>query len=546
MVAIEFLLNEDTSSTAAMPYPDSQHQHHNRCMEPAGKRRKLAPKLNASASFPSGPRSKLYQHEPGHIVPDAPHHSRRHEFEALKRHLHDAAMIINRQTSHLSTSYAKVSLLPESLSDAATPEATRTRGSPHGLTPGSKLTFDEARVLVCTTFVGNTTPDMSDFHSWLWNTPSLAAQTTIEGIFLGPPTVLLLSMSTSLWASVQHDKIWNYLGNITSCNLASLYSKMVGAPATSTAVTEPSTATTMAPEAAKDERPDEQTSPTAEIHQSWAANGLEQLKALSHVRHRSGDAAVNTSPQRAILPVAMPALHPGFRNLTRSEPMPVLDSGTGSTGARMRRMLGKPDIRCAHCSHTPFKDASSLRKHIAAAHTRPFPCAFYFAGCTSIFGSKNEWKRHIASQHLCLQYYRCSICSQTTSEGKDIEFNRKDLFTQHLRRMHAPFKRDLTRGENGQQQSERNMQQACLKQRRRPPQRSSCPKSGCVKTFEGPTAWDEWTAHVGRHMEKGEGENLGVDDLLLRYALDEGIIERVGDKGYQLCKSHTSLREGEP
>ncbi|KAF1738516.1 hypothetical protein CRV24_000442 [Beauveria bassiana] len=259
----------------------------------------------------------------------------------------------------------------------------------------------------------------------------------------------------------------------------------------------------MAPEAAKDERPDEQTSPTAEIHQSWAANGLEQLKALSHVRHRSGDAAVNTSPQRAILPVAMPALHSGFRNLTRSEPMPVLDSGTGSTGARMRR-------------------------------------------CTSIFGSKNEWKRHIASQHLCLQYYRCSICSQTTSEEKDIEFNRKDLFTQHLRRMHAPFKRALTRGENGQQQSERNMQQACLKQRRRPPQRSSCPKSGCVKTFEGPTAWDEWTAHVGRHMEKGEGENLGVDDLLLRYALDEGIIERVGDKGYQLCKSHTSLREGEP
>ncbi|KAM3497409.1 hypothetical protein MY10362_009241 [Beauveria mimosiformis] len=420
------------------------------CMEPAGKRRELAPKLNASASFPSGPRSKLYQYE-----------------LALKRHLHDAAMIINRQTSQLNTSYANVSLLPESLSDAATPEATRTRGGPHGLTPGSKLTFDEARVLVCTTFVGNATPDMSDFRSWLCNTPPLAAQTTIEGIFLGPPTVLLLSMSTSLWASVQHDKIWNYLGNITSCNLASLYSKMVGAPATSTAVTEPSTTTTMAPEAAKDERPDELTSPIAKIHQSLAANGLEQLKALSHVRHRSGDAAVNTSPQRAVLPVAMPTLHPGFRNLTRSEPMPVLDSGTGSTGARMR-------------------------------------------------------------------------------QGKDIEFNGKDLFTQHLRRMHAPFKRALTRGENGQQQSERNMQQACLKQRRRPPQRSSCSKPGCVKTFEGPTAWDEWTAHVGRHMEKGEGENLGVDDLLLRYALDEGIIERVGDKGYQLCKSHTSLREGEP
>jgi len=110
----------------------------------------------------------------------------------------------------------------------------------------------------------------------------------------------------------------------------------------------------------------------------------------------------------------------------------------------------KQDTRCSLCSHAPFKDSSSLRKHIAAAHTRPFPCAFSFAGCTSTFGSKNEWKRHIASQHLCLTFYRCSSCPQSTVEGKGNEFNRKDLFTQHLRRMHAPFaiKKAIAKGDS--------------------------------------------------------------------------------------------------
>ncbi|KAJ6784353.1 hypothetical protein PWT90_10499 [Aphanocladium album] len=801
-------------------------------MEPAGKRRKLAPRLNASASSPPDPHSAQYQHKlvclaplapfpsppsscsaalpptaadplqphPSHIVPDAPHHSQRNEFEAFARHLHDAAILINRQSVQRSTSYTNVSVLllgwqddsaaieniralqqvlvtdyryhtqtwqiptvanpsiklslglasflesaqpnqllivyysghgylgsdnqlywassphetaaklkwnsirclfedaqsdilllldtcavpdainsshglkqviaacspetarhastsarasssrayfspclnaalrhlsrrpsfsapqlcreikiiaqapaysapgysssnfepqflslspdqgkdielapfTESSPEPATPEiASRPRDSPLSPKSGPKLTFDEARILVCTTFVGDATPDMSAFHSWLQNTPPLAAQITVEGMFLGPPTVLLISMPTSLWSNVQHDKIWFYLGTITSRNMVALYDKMVGSSNMSTTAAATNAAKTPAEStptqtharrpsnsywpaaghSTKDGQQDGQTSPTARLYQSLAAGGLgvkpkaevadtaemeeaaEQLKALSHVRHRSGDAA--TSPaQRAALPVSMPSLHPGFRNLTRSESMPVLDGGSGSAGAKVRRILGRPDIRCAHCSHAPFKDSSSLRKHIAAAHTRPFPCAFYFGGCTSTFGSKNEWKRHIASQHLCLQYYRCSICSQTNVDGKGNEFNRKDLFTQHLRRMHAPLevKRALARGGNSQQQADwenyvKDMQQTCLIQRRLPPQRSSCPKPGCLNTFEGPTAWDEWTEHVGRHMEKGEGDNLGVDALLRQYALDEGIIERVAENQYRICNT---------
>ena len=38
-----------------------------------------------------------------------------------------------------------------------------------------------------------------------------------------------------------------------------------------------------------------------------------------------------------------------------------------------------------------------------------------------------------------LHYYRCSQYPQSVDEGKSNEFNCKDLFTQHLRRIHAPY-----------------------------------------------------------------------------------------------------------
>lgn len=209
----------------------------------------------------------------------------------------------------------------------------------------------------------------------------------------------------------------------------------------------------------------------------------------------------------------------------------------------------KTDTRCSMCSHAPFKDSSSLRKHIAAAHTRPFPCAFAFAGCNSTFGSKNEWKRHIASQHLCLTFYRCSSCPQSQTEGKGNEFNRKDLFTQHLRRMHAPFAIKKQRGQGDNrllaewENHVKSMQADCLVHRRQPPQRSACPKEDCVTVFEGAGSWDDWTEHVGRHMEKGEAGRLGVDSLLADWALGEGIIEMRGGE-YRLVGSEREQSGG--
>ncbi|KAH7121339.1 hypothetical protein EDB81DRAFT_228235 [Dactylonectria macrodidyma] len=458
------------------------------------------------------------------------------------------------------------------------------------------LRFDEPRILVCTTFVGDASPDMSFFTQWLHNTPPLGAKIAVEGMFLGPPTMLLISMPHSIWNVVQHDKVCCFLGYISSHNMIHLYQRLVGSSGIKPSAKEVEdgrillearehavgTPTRIRREVEGHEhsfrssvsrdgpgtgdRPEfPQTSPSAgpfppvtpvtphakakdDVEDSAEMQeAAEQLKALSHVRHRSDEALKPADRPRTTLPDGLPEVRAEEANSHDATESGADDSAI-SVDFKMtpkakapRRSLPKQDTRCNHCSHAPFKDSSSLRKHIAAAHTRPFPCAFFFAGCTSTFGSKNEWKRHIASQHLCLQYYRCSACTQSTAEGRGNEFNRKDLFTQHLRRMHAPFqiKRAIAKGDSKLQTEwethVKEMQQSCLVQRRHPPQRSACPKPGCLTVFEGPTSWDEWTEHVGRHMEKGEGQRLGVDALLQKWALEENIIESKGDNEYRLC-----------
>lgn len=311
-------------------------------------------------------------------------------------------------------------------------------------------------------------------------------------------------------------------------------------------------------------------------HESEMHEAAVQLKALSHVRPPSHDNSGSRQERGQSHGHLLddpnhnsPSYHsPRQHSISSHQQQDMNDHSdidgdlynagayaTPSTSrAKPRKSLtksvsNKTDTRCSMCSHAPFKDSSSLRKHVAAAHTRPFPCAFAFAGCTSTFGSKNEWKRHIASQHLCLTYYRCSSCPQSQTEGKGNEFNRKDLFTQHLRRMHAPFaiKKQRGAGDNRLvtewENHVKQMQTDCLVHRRQPPQRSACPKEDCVTVFEGNGSWDDWTEHVGRHMEKGEAGRLGVDGLLAEWALNEGIIEMRGGE-YRLVGAERDGAQG--
>ncbi|KAI9657597.1 MAG: hypothetical protein M1821_002773 [Bathelium mastoideum] len=204
-----------------------------------------------------------------------------------------------------------------------------------------------------------------------------------------------------------------------------------------------------------------------------------------------------------------------------------------------------------------------------ASVARPFPCPLAPYNCASAFGSKNEWKRHISSQHLRLGYWRCDLCADPTDRPND--FNRKDLFTQHLRRMHAaalqepqpPLADSSTptkappsapekssslssaRGADGPTGSgsggasnadaEATIVQRCYRPLREAPLVSSC--LFCTKRFEGAGSWEKRVEHVGKHFEterKAGREpapvgQWGVDEALEAWLEREGMIGRSGE-----------------
>lgn len=203
---------------------------------------------------------------------------------------------------------------------------------------------------------------------------------------------------------------------------------------------------------------------------------------------------------------------------------------------------------CKRQSSRSSSKASSSDK--GQSPNRVFVCSFSHYGCESTFSSKNEWKRHVASQHLQLGFYRCDLGSCNTNNAKTKpsrngfdsgsynrvanDFNRKDLFTQHQRRMHAPWmrdKRDPTETEkNDFEQSLDDVRARCWHEQRKPPLRSRC--GFCGRSFVGPQSWDERMEHVGRHFEKDQ-QQLGpeAEDVELRkWAVDEGLVRLAGGR----------------
>lgn len=229
---------------------------------------------------------------------------------------------------------------------------------------------------------------------------------------------------------------------------------------------------------------------------------------------------------------------------------------------------------CPQCSST-FPSISALNKHTLAIHTRPFVCSFRLYGCSSTFGSKNEWKRHVSSQHLRLGIYRCDIgsCvpqtktnqhhrkSSSTSgtyldtlkaaaamppardsiDAKEAlghnDFNRKDLFTQHVRRMHGPPSSAPSAEREHFDANLETIRSRCWIPLRNPPPRSRCgfcygsdtpntDKSNGKGVFD---SWDERMEHVGKHLEKGMDAEKESEDLILReWMLTEGLISKDG------------------
>ena len=170
---------------------------------------------------------------------------------------------------------------------------------------------------------------------------------------------------------------------------------------------------------------------------------------------------------------------------------------------------------------------------------RYFPCCLAPYNCLSTFSSKNEWKRHVSTQHIKQGFWRCDLCA-TTVDPHDREtvyhndFNRKDLFRQHLRRMHAAPATQSHRSQKEYPVTEDNIAEhetRCFTILRETPAQSKC--LFCDETFSGPSSWDNRMEHVGRHLEKDrKAANSKIwnvntwnkDTELERWYYNEGII----------------------
>ncbi|KAM3464525.1 hypothetical protein MY5147_000428 [Beauveria neobassiana] len=243
-------------------------------------------------------------------------------------------------------------------------------------------------------------------------------------------------------------------------------------------------------------------------------------------------------------------------------PYPTPSSAPPSTLPSMRNLTENGTRDCTECNLT-FRDAPTLQKHIKSEHTRPLLCVFHYAGCTSRFASKNEWKRHVASQHLALRYWICTegACGQTRGPSTRSRaaslpafgsiFNRKDLYTQHIRRMHlipegSPILGPASKKPMPSEIEDRmrELQTNAARTRCSLPRFMLCPAPGCTTEFHGANAWDDRMEHVACHLERAAaGEELLVnfggsgDWTLTDWAASEGVnVTRQTSSGsWKLC-----------
>ncbi|KAL2196450.1 hypothetical protein P885DRAFT_37782 [Corynascus similis CBS 632.67] len=228
----------------------------------------------------------------------------------------------------------------------------------------------------------------------------------------------------------------------------------------------------------------------------------------------------------------------------------------------------KARLGCPECKQRAFTTQADLDAHIKKEHRRPFSCVFDFAGCSRTFGSKNEWKRHVSTQHLLLNYWVCTegACAKAsqdpsphrylTADSNDNPhgaiFNRKDLFTQHLKRMHAPkeikdllppaaSKRGPSKGSNttattGTKLSNphttalvaqwtarvKHLQDTAIRPRCHLPTLMRCPVAGCVAApFRGADAWNRRMEHVAKHMDGTGGSGQANTKNNTNVAIEE-------------------------
>ncbi|KAL4927102.1 putative C2H2 finger domain protein [Aspergillus undulatus] len=256
----------------------------------------------------------------------------------------------------------------------------------------------------------------------------------------------------------------------------------------------------------------------------------------------------------------------------QSEPEPPKPSRKArkqTTQNRVQKRASKPGSKKTPAKSNRVEQATASKHTPKKTTDRRFECCFARYGCTSTFPSKNEWKRHVSSQHIQPGFFRCDVgrCSlnnkhqhrsasshshqsqspsPTSSHSNTIppsptflvnDFNRKDLFIQHQRRMHAPWNQNCSTGskpvKNFVSQADKDAFEAtlegvtkrCWRQLRAPPTLSRC--GFCSMEFRGANAWKERMEHVARHLEKRDPGPEQEDIPLREWAEENGVIRCV-------------------
>lgn len=170
------------------------------------------------------------------------------------------------------------------------------------------------------------------------------------------------------------------------------------------------------------------------------------------------------------------------------------------------------------------KGTTNSPSSTGADRGKTYSCSFKQYGCESTFNTKNEWKRHFASQHLKLEYYRCDLKGCDGPSKGPNDFNRKDLFTQHLRRMHAPWtgrKTVPTAAETADFEAKLDEHaRRCMHTLRAPPAKTSCVECN-NKVF---TDWSKRMEHMSQHYENDSQFEEARDPELERWAFQENIL----------------------
>ncbi|KAK5987255.1 hypothetical protein PT974_11379 [Cladobotryum mycophilum] len=238
--------------------------------------------------------------------------------------------------------------------------------------------------------------------------------------------------------------------------------------------------------------------------------------------------------------------------------------GQGESQFRTGSRSGRPQRRAAASSggRTPQARHSGcvLKRRQSPKPNRPYKCVFDFAGCLTTFDTKNEWKRHVLTQHVCLNYWICEEGSCATTRGSGTQhrshllpalgsiFNRKDLYTQHVRRMHPQAIGHVLDSDGRLPSPEaadqlRQMQTAAFRQRVQLPYLTDCPADECKQKYRGASAWNSRMEHISLHLEPTSNQHISSfefggpkDQLLVDWASreDVGIIKRRRD-GWQIC-----------